>query len=68
MGTPNADYRNGCNASAARKFRQACDGHPRAPTDILLFAIIVCLGIALVWTLWEIEHDANPRHDRHRSD
>jgi len=35
---------------------------------LLLLAIIVCLGIALVWTLWEIEHDANPRHDRYRSD
>lgn len=35
---------------------------------LLLLAIIVCLGVALVWTLREIEHDANPRHDRHRSD
>lgn len=35
---------------------------------LLLLAIIVCLGIALVWTLWKIEHDAHPRHDRYRSD
>lgn len=45
---------------------------PRALTapqlTLLLLAIIVCLGIALVWTLWEIEHNPNPRHDRHRSD
>ena len=35
---------------------------------LLLLAIIVCLGIALVWTLWEIERDATPRHNQHRSD
>ncbi|RXG93224.1 hypothetical protein EAV90_26620 [Bradyrhizobium vignae] len=35
---------------------------------LLLLAIIVCLGTALVWTLWAIEHDTYARHDRHRSD
>jgi hypothetical protein len=40
MGTLNADDWNRCNASAARTYRQAFDGHPHAhsaPTDIAPF-------------------------------
>ena len=31
---------------------------------LLLLAVIVCLGIALVWMLWEIEHVSKPPIDR----
>jgi hypothetical protein len=34
---------------------------------LLLLAVIVGLGAALVWMLWEIEHASKTRRNRDRS-
>jgi hypothetical protein len=33
----------------------------------LLLAVVVGLGVAIVWLLWEIEHAAKPRRNRDQS-
>jgi hypothetical protein len=34
---------------------------------LLLLAVVVGLGVAIVWLLWEIEHALKPRRKRERS-